>query len=346
MYDDNEKFKDIIIKSLAVVGTIAVLFIGGWGMTILANNIPNIFSNLASVFVGVSSRFIPSEKIVLSTNSSTINSGEEIILSFEHISKESDGSYSFFYECRSGLHLEHVSNLNSESEVIFCNNSYNFVNQGNSISFKVKSENLNMVEFPVSINFVRNNSKRVAIRGDLILTVMNNAIAPIVEDDSVEKVTILATNNKETRKKTEETLLFNETIIGISDPNGQVDLKPTILEVGYIDRQTNIFTATSSVLYSERGAVRFEVENIGTKTSNTWTFNVVLPTFPAHIFHSKSQQSLAPGDKIEFTFGFDSIRNDDNPNIIVINVDPTSSVKESDENNNIVKIELPAFRIE
>lgn len=134
-----------------------------------------------------------------------------------------------------------------------------------------------------------------------------------------------------------DTYMFSDGNIVISDPNGFVDLSVIILRTGILDKTTNEFIATSSIQLSDRVAIQFEVINEGTKTSDGWAFNAVLPTFPHHIFQSKGQQALGPGDRIEFTLGFDSVAGLGEREII-INVDPTGSINESTKSNNIVKV--------
>jgi len=348
MKNDN-KFKDSVIKILAVVGAVFVLSFGGFITVRILSNIPEAVSGLTAQVLNITQRFISAEKIVVNLGKDTFKNGDLVELTFEHISKEEDGSYSFFYECRSGVHFERTES----KEIIFCNTPYNFVNDNNSVSFTVYSTQNSSINVPLSINFVKNNSDKISKRGET-----NLRIEPDVA--STDGGTILVTDNnsgntatntpRKPGTKIEETSLFNETSgtkpgtgSGVSDPNGVVDLKPTILQVGMIDKVTNVFTATSTINQGSRGAVRFIVENVGTKVSPEWTFNVVLPTFPSFIYHSKSQQVLYPGDRIEYTIGFDSIRNDNIPNTITVNADPISSIKESNETNNIVSTTLPAY---
>ena len=110
-----------------------------------------------------------------------------------------------------------------------------------------------------------------------------------------------------------------------------------IISVGGIDPATNIFTAKESIVITERAAVRFEIVNIGTKRADGWSFNAVLPTFPSHIFSSESQQALGPGDKIEYTLGFDQFDINQTEGVIAIYVDPTNSINEPNKDNNLGK---------
>ena len=171
----------------------------------------------------------------------------------------------------------------------------------------------------------------------------------IVEADFIKKVTIIPTT-PDANNTVSITPQAGEREDNIYDANalftpipetdkdnglGQVDLVATIDAVGILG-QNNEFTATSTLRVSDKIAVKFTVTNIGDKKSEGWYFNAVLPTSPSHIFHSKSQQVLAPGEKIEFVIGFDKAKIGENQ-IIVINVDPSGGIKESDKENNIVK---------
>lgn len=143
--------------------------------------------------------------------------------------------------------------------------------------------------------------------------------------------------------KTEKTVVYYSIDPALSDSTGSIDLEARILDVGYVDKVTNLFTASSSPSANLRIAVRFEVVNRGTKASGSWAFNAVLPTMPFHIYSGDSQQSLMPEERIEFVLGFDSIDRKAEAEFIV-NVDPTSRVVESNKSNNIVKVVIhPVF---
>ena len=136
-------------------------------------------------------------------------------------------------------------------------------------------------------------------------------------------------------QKTETLQLINPPL-PVKDV-GKPDLAVKILETGVIDKVTNVFTATTSLRSVDRIAVRFSVENLGTKETNLWYFNAVLPTYPSHIYSASSQISFLPGDRIEFTLGFDSIEKKDG-NLVIINADPANSISEASEDNNIARV--------
>lgn len=129
----------------------------------------------------------------------------------------------------------------------------------------------------------------------------------------------------------------------VSNPNGKPDLFVTIISYGTLDKSTNAYTATTTTISrSERIAIRFEVWNKGDKTNPTWRLNGYLPTYPTQIFNSDEQQAINPGDKIEYTLGFDQMQ-DQRQNTVKIEVDPSGLVNESNETNNVAQIIIPTL---
>jgi hypothetical protein len=359
MDQKSDKTKNFIFKTLAIVGLIVILGSVAWAGVNVARLAPSAFRAVASAFVGVTQIFIPSERIEASLDDALVTNGEKFVLSWKHVGKEDDGSYTFSYECRPGFHIE-MTNEAGQDSIVFCNTPVHILDTDTEITMTPISTLERLVEIPLTISFTENGSSKVNREGSVTIRVANQSIEDTgitlntteEPNDTNETPNTNNTNNSGNTNTTntnpattagtpEENLeLFDETsgtTSGTSNPAGQPDLKATILAVGVVSRIDNSFTATSTIKKTDRVAVRFEIINLGTKETGTWHFNSVLPTFPSHIYTSKSQQNLLPGDRIEFTIGFDSIR-DIGDNQIVINVDPTNSVKnEVTKDNNIVK---------
>ena len=88
--------------------------------------------------------------------------------------------------------------------------------------------------------------------------------------------------------------------------SGLPDLVTNISAVGYLTSpSTDSFVASSTVPSGMRPAVKFTIKNIGTNITGTWRFSASIPTQSSYLFYSPSQQSLAPGESIDYTLGFD-----------------------------------------
>jgi len=115
---------------------------------------------------------------------------------------------------------------------------------------------------------------------------------------------------------------------------GLSDLVVNITAVGYLDSaSTDSFIASSTVPFGNRPAVTFTIKNIGTNASGQWRFSAVIPTQTAYIYQSQLQQSLLPGDSIDYILGFDQANKGANqPISITANFD--KAIGESNMNNN------------
>ena len=88
--------------------------------------------------------------------------------------------------------------------------------------------------------------------------------------------------------------------------SGLPDFSVTIDAVGYLaTTSAESFVATSTVPAGSRPAVTFTIKNTGTNATGSWRFSVTIPTATGYLYQSQPQQSLNPGDSIQYTLGFD-----------------------------------------
>jgi len=105
--------------------------------------------------------------------------------------------------------------------------------------------------------------------------------------------------------KTENTYQISGSTSG-SALYGLSDLTVTINNVGYLTTtSSDSFVATSTIPADTRPAVSFTIKNVGTNASGAWRFSATIPTQSAYLYQSQLQQSLNPGDSIDYTLGFD-----------------------------------------
>ncbi len=121
------------------------------------------------------------------------------------------------------------------------------------------------------------------------------------------------------------------------NPNARADLAVRVISTGIINRTNNQFIAEPTINSGDKAAVRFEIVNQGDKATGNWTFSALLPTQSAqNIYTSPVERSLAPGDRIEFTMGFEGITS--GAQSLIISADEGNIVPESNENNNTATI--------
>ncbi len=122
--------------------------------------------------------------------------------------------------------------------------------------------------------------------------------------------------------------------------SGLPDLVSSINSTGYLaTTSAESFVASSTVPSGSRPAVRFTIKNIGTNATGLWRFSASIPTQSAYLYYSPLQQSLNPGDSIDYTLGFDqAIAGSDKMISITANFD--RAIGESNHNNNSASAQL------
>ena len=109
-----------------------------------------------------------------------------------------------------------------------------------------------------------------------------------------------------TDKKTNGAYQMSGTLGTAVSLSGLPDLVVNITAVGYVTAtSTDSFVASSTVPSGNHPSVTFTIKNIGTNTTGAWRFSVSIPTSSNSIYQSIPQQSLNPGDYIEYTLSFD-----------------------------------------
>ncbi len=113
----------------------------------------------------------------------------------------------------------------------------------------------------------------------------------------------------------------------VSDPNGYTDLEVTYLGIGRIVNGT--FISQTSFDEDDRVAFRFQVKNIGTKTSGSWDYELELPD--RKDYDSPTQVPLLPTEYAIFTVEFNL--DDDSDNTVSIEGSVSAAGETNTKNN-------------
>ena len=323
-------------RVMAIIGFLALIVIGMYGSVRVAQAVPGAFKSVAAAIVSITSIFVPAnETITLSLPAYTVQSGTPLTVAFDHQNKKLQGTYAFRYSCVEGVTFSTLAGDGTVSQIT-CNQPYAFQPFNNSVVVTPESTKVRFADAEVFVTFTPEGAGTSTVAGSTVFTIENvkvttSALTPGGSTGTTGTPTPAPAPKPQPKK---ETIVVPQG--RASDPNGYTDLTARVIEVGVID-STGAFVASSTPSRQSRVAVRFAVENIGTKTANKeFTFSAVLPTYPPYTYFSPSQVVLGPGDRIEFTIGFDSFEQD-NVGDFIVNVDPTGSVNERSKDNNIVK---------
>ena len=122
--------------------------------------------------------------------------------------------------------------------------------------------------------------------------------------------------------------------------SGLPDLVAHIDAVGYLATSSaDSFVASSTVPAGSRPAVKFSIKNIGTNATGAWRWSASIPTSSDSIYQSAAQQSLNPGDYIEYTLGFDQA-NPGTSQMISVTANFDHAVTESTTNNDSASVQV------
>jgi len=122
--------------------------------------------------------------------------------------------------------------------------------------------------------------------------------------------------------------------------SGLPDFVVNISAVGYLaTTSTESFIASSTVPSGGRPAIKFTIKNIGTNVAGTWRFSASIPTQSSYLYYSPFQQSLNPGDSIDYTLGFDQATAGSNK-MISVSANFDHAITESNFNNNNASAQL------
>lgn len=267
-------FKDSVLRVVAIIGLIAILLLGAWGIIQLSVALPNFFGgtgNSASPVAQTSE-----QEGVSVVAPSIINTGVSFTVSWNHTNASPSDNYGFIvsYSCANGLTMLVPVPTGSTREIP-CNTPFNFINATADMQLTPK---LTGTQQAVTTIFVAANRL-----SDGKITSVGSSTTTVLPARAVQTSAQSATPAP------------SSMYVSASNPRtnlyGLPDLSVRIL---------------SAIPVNGRYSVQFAIGNNGTNiVPSGWTFDALLPLNPAYTFVSQPQQALYPGDKIVYTIGFD-----------------------------------------
>lgn len=327
----NDGQKTTVIKTLAIIGFIVALIVVAWLAVQAVRLAPQAFNTLAGIADGLKNEKEPEFTIATGTN--IINAGETLTISWTRPSE--DGEYVFSYQCADGIAAEMRDSTGALS-AIGCGVAMPLADNENSVAVIFSSEKSRFVDVPYTIGFIA-DGEELAYEREGLITVVNPTISAngvaanpsssaSPDTDTTPDLGLRTGTDEESYAPTPagtqpatvyRTVPIVVTSVPVSNPNGDTDLAVTFIGVGTYNTSTKKFTAKSSLDEDQRGALRFEVKNIGTKTSTEWYFTASLPTDSDFTYRSNANAPLAPNERQVVTLQFDNVSEDGDERIVV-----------------------------
>jgi hypothetical protein len=314
------------LKVAVLVILIAILAVG---ILLPIKLVPNAVSSVAS---SITSFFGGKKEPKVTVDKSQVNVGEQFTVAWDG-KLQTDGTYALSYECSTGLHLE--TSINQPNETIACGTPFYFSPNQNSIDLIGFSDTARTVTVKLTLGFLENGASTLDTLGETSTTIIN----PNVTDTTSVATTTPSTNQptpEETEDEETEVIPPSTNTPRVSNPNGTIDLEVRPIAVGYLNANGD-FVASGFVGSNQQAAVRFSIVNVGDKNTGSWSFVAELPSQTDPRFTSATQQNLGPGDRIEYTLGFNNMTSAQN-NTVVITADPSNQVPERTDANNVARM--------
>jgi len=279
--------------------------------------VPNAFTSLASLANSLYQQDKDDIEIVVTNNNAIIDHNKAHTLQWNDLGLA--GNYYFSYECTDGVTMQ-IKYPSDTVRTLACNEE---IDLGNStkLDILVTSSQKRFTEVDYSLVFI--DIAEDMFTKDARFTVLNPDIPTSQDFNNDGEVAGEDTSNPEEETPVEEEEENDAPIatpnptpqppvyvevpvyeIPKSDPNGFSDLKIELVGIGYMTSQ-NQFVKGNTIDNDSKGAIQFKITNLGTKTSEDFTFAAALPN--GQRFNSSQQDGLKPNEHSLLTLGFTNL---------------------------------------
>jgi hypothetical protein len=293
--DTTEKgWKDWSLRAIALIGLVAILVLGAWGIIQLAFDLSGVLDGIGG---GVSSFFegsstTPPTQIATSTspaetinvtNPSLVNSGQPFTLSWTHTGGSGNYAYQISYACTTGLSLK-APLPTGGTQVVPCNTPFNYTNATGDVALTPTLTGTKQVSVAFTVAAQQLSSNTVTVSGSSMITVLPLA-----------SVTGTYSNSGSSTKAPATTYVAPKKVVAAL--------------YGLPNFVATIVAATPTATgYS----VQFLIRNAGTNTTPSgWTFAASVPSNAlsgsGYNYQSQPQRALSPGASILYTMNFSTL---------------------------------------
>ncbi len=317
-----EEQKSALTKVLAIVGFFALIILMVWLAVKIVGVVPNAFSSLASIADSVYN-YNRDEELSVATEKSVVNANESFVISWDTL--RAQGTYEFSYACTEGVSVE-VRDAAGGIRALTCDTKLD-VSELTSLDVRVASEKNRFTDVSYTLTFTPQDDGKAIITKDGLATIVNATIPTggeevAVEGGETEAEPVEEAESEVVPPSTDEapttpaptpapqpttpsyTYVENVTYAApVSNPNGNTDLVVTFKAVGIMEGSR--FVPKARIETDEKGAIQFEIKNIGTKTSAGWSYVAELPS--GIEYESGTQKVLKPQERALITLGFEGI---------------------------------------
>ncbi len=282
--------REVFLRTIAIVGLLAVLVLGAWGIILLAFNLPSVFGNIGSSIGGA---FGGNTDGTNNTPSSLTVSAPESVINASNFQVKWDQdnaagyTYTLAYRCNTGVTIK-APRANGNYEVMPCDTEFN------EVSATAKMRLIGTIDSSAA-------SRTAYITVTAYDTDGNSVDAATAEVD-VKRMVVSGTPSNSNTNNNNSSATYVPAAVQATQLYGYGDLAVTITSV------QPTYNQYGQQQNTRRYTMQFTITNVGTNVVQSgWNFNALIPWTPnTYTFASQAQQALYPGDKIVYTLGFDA----------------------------------------
>jgi len=273
----NTTFRDSVLRAVAILGLIAILLLGAWGIIQLAFFISDLVSNAGGT--ASTSQQTSGHEFVTASIPSEATTGSPVTITWNHTGGSGNYSYQLSYSCVTGLTMKAPVPTGS-TQTVSCDTPFNYTQASTSLA--ITPFNSGATDAKVTITIMATNLATGAVTAQTSgsMTVHPGKTATTKPSTSTKPAT-----SSSSSKAHSTYVASNRSYQSL---------------YGYSDLAVTITSA-----YSQNGnaSMQFVIQNVGTNvTPANWSFVANLPS--GYQYQSAPQQALYPGDKIVYSMGF------------------------------------------
>lgn len=265
-----QTFWDKVLRVVAVVGLIAVLLLGAWGIIQIAFMLPSFFGGLGGSLFGRNTA-TTQETLTVSVPAA-VTAQKPFTVTWRHSGAKKASTYTVSYACAEGLTIA-APTPSGQHQAVQCNTPFNYTSASSSVEL---------------IAVLADGSKNTQTTFTVVANTLDTKerTASGAAGTTVSPAATTAKPTTTTKPKSTGSTYY---------PSGR-----TANLYGYPDLAVTVLSAQST---GGNATVQFSVSNIGTNVTPTnWTLQAQLPS--GYMYPAGPQQALYPGDKIVYTLRY------------------------------------------
>lgn len=228
--------------------------------------------HLANISTSWFTNLLPRSTPVLTVSApASVTSGSPVTVAWKYSGSEK-GTYAFLYQCRESVILN-----DANGNRILCGTTHPITGATSTVMFTPVATASSTIPFSIIFFPAATSSKQISGTATIAISPAEAAIVSSIQPAADNQVSV------------------DQTPVAAAPAK-----KPAVSYSGPSDLRVRILSVTPGTM----STVQFDVANVGSSPSGSYTFTAYLPTQSGYTYYSPTQASLNPGDHVVNTLQF------------------------------------------